>query len=615
AAGLPASSCSLRRWGARVLATCGARGSDGGSGDDEHANLYVSDDGRQFRPLLDVRASTHDVRAGADGRALAWVSGDDVHVWTDAGAVVVPVGTECRGRLLAVHGERVVLAGRQSPICVLDVERRSIAPMQTSERIEDVHAETTSEGALLVCGNYEPEGDRPKVHRCWRSLDGGALQVMPLPEGTRAVSMVDASRAMALGATLANAWRTDDGGARWTPLAIPGVVGAERIELASANRDARPSLACFPERCVIGPNFFSGSTVAVTFWGWGAPTPGSLRLLATDPLRFAGGAAATESPPMLRVRCEATPGRPPRVREPRAAPEGSDVWIGGGGGAFARLVLAAGDEPNRTGTLQWWGHDERGAWSVASRPVDVAAHLPPSTRGSSTRLVTSVLTRTTALVELCADGCTTFFARPGRPLVAVPTIRGRAYDPDLGIALADGGVARAVGDYPATRVHILDGEGRVSRTVDRAIPFAPDRLRALTDTADALVHPVARRGWIALPLDDTRMPTRASSSDAPLRACTAPRAADARTVHVGTGSDVRGLASSQPRAVVELTASGACVRTLEIWPAAGAMADAPSSGRLTAGTDGAFTGWIASDRGERGTYRCTLDGTGGTTPP
>ncbi|MCC7537168.1 MAG: hypothetical protein IT379_13180, partial [Deltaproteobacteria bacterium] len=42
AAGLPASSCSLRRWGARVLATCGARGSDGGSGDDEHANLYVS---------------------------------------------------------------------------------------------------------------------------------------------------------------------------------------------------------------------------------------------------------------------------------------------------------------------------------------------------------------------------------------------------------------------------------------------------------------------------------------------------------------------------------------------------------------------------------------------
>jgi len=601
--GAGAAHPRLRRWGEGAFVASGSFalrvGPEGGlrrvppPDGEPPAGLVLSTDGEHAVDAL--------IRCAAIARARRCVVRAVVGaspVWRDVTFSDPREDGEAWGAV-ALHGASllVVRGGQPSSTwATLDLDRGVLTPVVVTgpSALSFAH-----DGAVV--GVVTPRGaSSGRLRRADGSV--GAT----LPEGVSRVAFADACRGLALGATLAETWRTTRCGAGWERVPVPPPFASSPAHTAT----------CDGAGCVLDG--------AIRIDGWGAMT--ATDPPQDDPIAFEHETVSVEgedSPAPATMAC-VEGAFVPRRGPPRAPTE-----------FFAetdpaqRFVIPA--HPNGT-TRFTWQHRGR------SLRADVGGHWSPYGMATATVGPIAFMTATTDInsrererhdvLHVISDGRWRAWA-PFGALDPTATVRlgpsaGDGTTAVVRVTASDdaGGVAREL-------VARFDSAGEVTHRVVRDLPVGPEGMTAVGYLRG---HAAQVRWSYAAPsefvaLDDPSVRVAVPALPARLAGCTRPRGADAVVMRSAGGSTGHRLVVTHPprpdddseatplfrfnpgdtltaaRIDLRVDSSGVCVERL--WIRSVCEAGPPNAYcRLDGAPDGGFVGRCASRHGET-PVRCT----------
>ncbi|MCC7542572.1 MAG: hypothetical protein IT379_40530 [Deltaproteobacteria bacterium] len=599
----PAADCTLAAWGPATALLCGPR--------DAPRALYRTEDGRRVVRIATLSLARYESPHFAlDGASVTW--------WGWGDGVARPAEDDSASLWVARASE----GWRSEPVVGTATRRSTSANIRESSGAwaawRDLELMRLPEGTLV-----EPtiaEGETASLHGLtvdgllWVNTLGangrralrlgvpdGELVRIDLPDGAILAAMRDARRGIAVGETLAHAWRTVDGGASWEPLEAP--VRGDRAHATMFSREQ--SFGPFDIECRWAHCIARGvEGISLLVHGWGA--------LVRDTEHAPSVAAARTRPaepetavrsPLARwvVACGfGDTSAPVRARPvqplPGRVPEDARSFGLRAGAGDVRVVLGQRDE-TPTWQLFWRGTDARGPFTGSSRVSDAPPGLDDPDH-LSVRVALGV-TRAGVFFRMTDK---VFWAPAGGSVTRLPgelpytsarvlALDGRraalllAYDGDLQLFEA--------GPATVARVHRRRADGR-----PRSAAIARDRSGAPTVAATL----PARLDLRVFPRASAELPYDLAVSAETLSVCAGPRASDALDVWLAEGPTllVQQLGSADLQLDLEVSSGRACVRAID-WTGPGGMTGA----RLVAGAGDRLYGDLRRD-GPPVAIRCAL---------
>lgn len=579
---LPSAGCRVVRWGTRLAAIC-----DGTT--ESTSRLLASDDGRSFREVtvLDVpreRISEAHLALSADGRTAAWNDYPYRRVATYGASSLRDVPA------LTVQdvSDRGVLGSTEDGVAVAGGAPATLTFAALPTRLSEVHARWLPDGTIWVAG-YEGRAYDPETFACYRGVPGGTLSRVPLPGGASTVFFVGAERGVAAGRSLAELWRTTNGGERW-----------ERVPVGDESESTRvvfgfTSSWCDLERCVVSGTYPAlwEQTLIVELRGWGPLPPSVTRVRAAAPPLQPERRAWHPVMDALRLLCTSPPDA--RVTSPPivAAPTNASVLDFGYGLGRGRLVL----ETSGRARVEWSGRDERGAFAGAT----AAAPFPAAFPGDGPTMVTAArLDRGGVDLRLCRERperiCRVALARPGRVL-AVSALETAAR---AAVGLPEGGVAWLDDE---SRLSVLGSDGASVSARSPLVVHSELTAVGLVAGAPVVLAWLTSGHWYAYAARADALPVHVGEHHGPIAVCRSPRPSSASggapAVIVAT-TELRigfsSLSGEGTDAQLEIGPSATCIRSIDQTSRYGSGL---VQGRVEAQPDGTLTGSIAAEPGIR----------------
>ncbi len=406
--------CAILRLGARPVALCAT---------DRSVTLRALDAREHWQDLRTFPRRGRCVIAAESGLLgcpgpceSSNAPGDSATCWSDGGAwstrrASLPAsGLAFAGRAFAWFGDQ---GGTERLLHArMDDDAGPVPIRFTPDTATALYVSTAGAASFAVVAR---QGER---RLAGAGSPDGTIELNPMPEGALSVRFADPQHAIAIGATLASVWSSEDGARTWTPMESPIDADLEGTRLVgeSVNDDR---VTCSSHGCTIGDRVV-----------WGPDLPAGMRGVDA---RHAGPPAPTFRDRMapfsvfhFAARCDFD--GPPRALAAPAESHGDTERAYHADGWTDFVDVVPHSDVAIDARIAWHGVDARGPFDATSSPrrwefiLDDGAH-----RSTPPAILPIETTRSSLLAERCIQTDTgntlcvdLVVARRGREPVIIP---------------------------------------------------------------------------------------------------------------------------------------------------------------------------------------------------